>query len=224
MKIWFTADMLFGDDAVIQERERPFDSWTQMNEAIMDRWNILVRPADTVWILGGAVTFTDWWRSQVPWLSRLNGRKYLLAGPHDRCLARYEGFKASAQEYLEYRKHNGVIQVVTGAEYVKRRGNNKPVPIQIPLMGGEGHGYPNVVLSAFHTPYDSLRDDPFAVYRPRWRDRRDGQARYFVHGYAPWVVRDLEGREPGRELNVGMDAWDFEPVPADLVASLLVDQ
>lgn len=228
MKVWFTADMLFGSDDVIERRERPFPLWKEMNEAIATRWNELVRPRDTVWILGGAVTARpDMWHEQLPWLARLNGVKYLLAGPTDTCLAGPQGHFDSPfvvkEVAEEYQRKGGLKAVITGAEYLKQRGKNKPVPIQIPLLGGESHGYPNVVLSAFHTPCGSS-PDPFAQYRPNWRGRRDGQARYCVHGHAPWVVRDLPGTPPGREVNVCMDAWDFEPVPADLVASLLVDR
>lgn len=223
MKIWFTADMRFGDTGVIASRDRPFASADEMTDAIVTRWNELVRPNDTVWILGGAVTREErLWQSELSYLADLNGRKYLLAGPDDHCLAGfYENWAFNAGRYAD----DGELEaVITGAEYLKRRGNNKPVPIQIPLMGGAGHGYPNVVLSAFHTPYDSLTPDEFADYRPRWKERRDGQAPYFLHGHAPWVTRDLPGYDAGREINVGMDAWDFEPVPADLVASLLVDR
>lgn len=50
-----------------------------MNEAIVDRWNSVVRTKDTVWVLGDVLFGQDnFW-----YLPRLNGTKHLVLGNHD---------------------------------------------------------------------------------------------------------------------------------------------
>jgi calcineurin-like phosphoesterase family protein len=52
MTIWFTSDSHFGHDAIRRLADRPFASLDEMDTALVDRWNGVVRPGDTVWHLG----------------------------------------------------------------------------------------------------------------------------------------------------------------------------
>ena len=70
-------------------KERPWDTIEEMDEALIDNWNKVVRPKDTVVVLGDVVIN----RSALPKLARLNGNKELVQGNHD--VFRYE-------EYLQY--------------------------------------------------------------------------------------------------------------------------
>lgn len=78
-KIFFIADTHFGDERILKYENRPFSSVEQMDHELKSRWNIKVRPEDTVYVLGdfGA----EGCEAEV--LSQLNGRKYLLKGNHD---------------------------------------------------------------------------------------------------------------------------------------------
>lgn len=71
-----------------------------MNEALVARWNQTVRPQDTVWLLGDVALGQI--EDSLAHVARLAGRKYLLAGNHDRCWAghgrRAEGW---AERYLQ---------------------------------------------------------------------------------------------------------------------------
>ena len=79
---FFTADTHFNDRRIITTARRPFGNVTQMNEALIDGWNEAVRPIDRVIHLGD---FCKGGRVMVEWiLNRLNGRKILLLGNHDR--------------------------------------------------------------------------------------------------------------------------------------------
>lgn len=220
-RVWFTSDLMLGSEHAAAEHHG--SSAAGMNESIINRWNKLVGPQDTVWILGnliGGQTSVD--RSSAldaAW--RLNGAKYLLAGPLDPCLD--GAFPYASKEAIRYRERAGLKAVITSKAYtnVDVPPARRHIPIQIPLLGGPSHGHPHVVLSAFHYPEPNAGDDDHARYRPRWDKRRAGQSPYLVHGEAPWVVRDYPGTPAGRSLNISMPAWDFEPVPAEMVASLL---
>ncbi len=52
MTTWFTADTHFGHTNVIRYCARPFDSVQAMDETLIENWNQVVRPKDTVYHLG----------------------------------------------------------------------------------------------------------------------------------------------------------------------------
>jgi calcineurin-like phosphoesterase family protein len=60
-------------------KERPWDNIEEMDEALVNNWNSVVRPTDTVIHLGDVVIN----RSALPILDRLNGIKELVKGNHD---------------------------------------------------------------------------------------------------------------------------------------------
>ncbi len=80
---FFTADLHLGHRNIIGYTDRPFADVDEMNHALIDNWNDMVRADDEVVVLGdfalGRINET------LPLARRLNGRKVLLAGNHDRC-------------------------------------------------------------------------------------------------------------------------------------------
>lgn len=78
-EIWFTSDTHFFHRLESIYRSRGFDSETEMNEAIVARWNSVVRPGDTVYHLGD-VLMGDY---DAGILDRLNGDLMFLRGNHD---------------------------------------------------------------------------------------------------------------------------------------------
>jgi len=58
---------------------RPFSTTEEMDEAMIERWNRVVRPQDRVQVMGDVVMR----RKNLPILDRLNGRLRLIAGNHD---------------------------------------------------------------------------------------------------------------------------------------------
>jgi calcineurin-like phosphoesterase family protein len=120
MATWFTSDLHLGHANIINYCERPFTSVQQMNEALIDRWNAVVSPTDTVWVLGDmALGVID---DSLPLVQRLAGRTLLLAGNHDRCWAGH-GPKGQRweQRYLDAgfdEIHHGVISLTVGGHHV----------------------------------------------------------------------------------------------------------
>ena len=52
MTDWFTSDLHLYHGNIIKYCGRPFRDVGSMNKAIMKRWNLVVEPDDTVYILG----------------------------------------------------------------------------------------------------------------------------------------------------------------------------
>lgn len=80
--IHFTADHHFGHANIIRHCGRPFQSVGEMDEVLVFNWNRSVKPQDTVYILGDL-----FFRNSVStedYLQRLNGKKHLIVGNHDK--------------------------------------------------------------------------------------------------------------------------------------------
>lgn len=82
MTTWFTSDTHFGHKNIIKYCDRPFYDVHTMNSEIIRRWNETVRDDDTVYHLGdfAFLSFDD----AAAIMRRLNGRKILIRGNHDR--------------------------------------------------------------------------------------------------------------------------------------------
>ena len=86
MNIWFTADLHLGHGknkngfgGIICHASRPFGSVEEMDETLISNWNADVKTGDHVWVLGDLA-----WRDHRKYLSRLNGKKFLVLGSHDK--------------------------------------------------------------------------------------------------------------------------------------------
>lgn len=81
--IFFTADHHFGHPGIIGMCQRPFTDVDEMDEAFVEEWNAVVRRGDTVWHLGDFAHKANAERCQSIF-GRLNGRKNLVLGSHDK--------------------------------------------------------------------------------------------------------------------------------------------
>lgn len=100
-KIWFTSDTHFHHKNVIEYCNRPFGDVREMNETMIKNWNQCVQPSDLVIHLGD---FAMGPRELVaPILARLNGRKYLIRGNHDRGhnFMKEAGFERTFNSWLQ---------------------------------------------------------------------------------------------------------------------------
>ena len=80
--IYFTADTHFYHANIINICKRPFENVEQMNLALIQNWNSCVNYDDEIYILGDFM-FKDGVKAN-NLLQRLNGKKYLVRGNHDR--------------------------------------------------------------------------------------------------------------------------------------------
>lgn len=181
---WFSADLHLGHANIIRYCGRPFGEVDEMNAGLVERWNAVVHPTDTVWVLGdvamGRISLS------LPWAAELNGRLALLTGNHDRC---WPGHGEQAQEWTQAYLDAGFAEIHHGA-------------IDITVSADDGR---SATVLACHFPYvgDSQGLDRYPGARPA------DEGRWLIHGHVHEVWR-----QNGRMINVGLDAWGGQPVSA----------
>lgn len=80
-KYFFIADTHFGHNNVISYENRPFENVEEMNAALINNWNKVVKNGHEVFVLGD---FSFCWKERTEEIiSRLNGYKTLIIGNHD---------------------------------------------------------------------------------------------------------------------------------------------
>ncbi len=84
--LWVTGDHHFGHKNIIAYDSRPFDNVRQMDEVMVRRWNEVVKKDDTVYHLGDFALASFEYAQSI--LARLNGKKILILGNHDRSAGR----------------------------------------------------------------------------------------------------------------------------------------
>lgn len=80
-KIFYISDLHFRHKNILLFDKRPFGSVEEMESMLISNWNSVVKPCDTVNILGDFCWGKDSdWREIVP---KINGNKVLIRGNHD---------------------------------------------------------------------------------------------------------------------------------------------
>lgn len=107
---FLVSDTHFGHAGVCRFTEadgvtkiRPWTDPDEMDEAMIQRWNDVVRPNDKVYHLGDVVIN----RKALPTLARLNGDKVLIRGNHD--IFRDDEYREYFRELRAYHVLNGMI-------------------------------------------------------------------------------------------------------------------
>lgn len=80
-EVWFTSDLHFWHKNICKYCNRPFKTVEEMNQAIIDNWNSVVKDDDVVFVLGD-IGFCGMERLR-PLVSQLKGNIYLIQGNHD---------------------------------------------------------------------------------------------------------------------------------------------
>lgn len=111
--IHFTSDLHFGHANIIRFCQRPFSSKEEMDEAIIDNWNKVVKPTDTVFNLGD-LAFCEL-DKLTSILDRLNGNHQLILGNHDKIVTKNKkylldnGFLNGVHNYYELKLDRQLI-------------------------------------------------------------------------------------------------------------------
>ena len=77
--IFFTSDLHFGHEHIIQFSHRPFRNVTEMNRQLISNYNAVVQPEDTVYLLGD-LSFQISVEKANALIAQLNGKKHLILG------------------------------------------------------------------------------------------------------------------------------------------------
>ena len=187
MTTFFVSDTHFGHARILELCNRPFKDVTTMNEMLVHNWNALVRLDDTVYHLGDVALGPI--EDSLKYIMRLNGRKILVVGNHDRMFppmakGKQEKIDHWTQRYIDA----GFDEVHTNHGFV------------------EG-GY-HFRLSHFPYDGDHTREERYAEYR------QADNGVPLIHGHTHDTGNPVSFSRNGTfQYHVGVDAHDFAPVP-----------
>lgn len=151
---FFTSDWHLDHANIIKYCNRPHACLEEMTYEIHARWNAVVAPTDTVYVLGDVTL-----GSVRPWgefIRDLQGRKILIAGNHDACWIGHRR-KARALRAVEKYLEAGFDAVIPEGQIYLTLGLSTPVLLShLPYAGDSqdedryaeqrpvDHGYPNI--------------------------------------------------------------------------------
>lgn len=190
MNVFFTSDLHLGHINIIPLCDRPFEDVDDMNEMIVQNWNTDVQEDDVVWVLGDVAmgSFVD----SMALVRRLNGRKILIPGNHDRISPAYPDQRPHKVREARMAYRNAFFDIY-------------PNGLTISLYGS----YTSQAVRLSHYPYVSEGDEgrpELDAYRPV----DDGLPLLHGHVHSLWTTN-------GRQFNVGVDVHGFRPVPIEVV-------
>jgi Predicted phosphoesterase or phosphohydrolase len=82
MTTFFTADLHLGHASILDHCARPYRTIAEHDADLVARWNSVVGPRDTVWVVGDFAYRGDRDAARRHFL-KLNGQKHLIRGNHD---------------------------------------------------------------------------------------------------------------------------------------------
>ena len=98
----FISDLHIGHEHVLYFDNRPFRNINDHDELIAERWNNNVCPDDDVYILGD-VSFKNV-TATIDYYSKLNGKKHLILGNHDKAFLKNKDFREIFVEIEDYKE------------------------------------------------------------------------------------------------------------------------
>ena len=224
MNIFFYSDPHFGHKNVIKYCNRPFEDVAHMKEELIRRYNEVVGPNDLVYWLGDC--FFCGVKEATEIMARLNGKKVLIRGNHDRKSEKMLqiGFDA-VLENAEIRIAN---QRVKMCHFPYRPEIPEKVVNKIQQIKGEcrkegkdSSWYLDEAVRKFRE--DGLISEEEAQrlidYDLRYFGRRlEDQGHWLLCGHVhdKWAVRD-------KMINVGTDVRDYTPVHIDVIRNMVKD-
>ena len=185
MAVWFTSDPHYGHKNLITKHSfRHFTSVEEMNSELVRRWNALVKPTDTCFVLGD-FSMAKW--AVREFAPQLQGTKILVAGNHDHVHGKTpEVRNRRAQLYYDV----GFAMVLDEFQ----------LPVKVQSEDGELEHF-RFLLSHYPPTGDTTGEDRFLERRPRVPE-----GMILIHGHTHSRERVNAGA-----IHVGVDAWDFAP-------------
>lgn len=168
-----------------------------MNEQMVELWNSTVSSNDSVYVIGDFSMQTGW---AAKYAKRLQGRKILISGNHDKCWA-------GSERWVQfYKEECGFIEVFP-------RGNH---PL-ITLRWDNGIDFTPLLVKMSHMPYNT-EDPRFKGFIPT-PENEDFLLTGHVHDR--WKEKAFNGNYM---LNVGVDQHDFKPISEEMVIDFYINR
>lgn len=137
--IYFTSDTHFADEATLRVTGRPFKDTNEMDRTLVNNWNGIVKPEDTVYVLGdfGALNYTNY----------LNGKKILIKGNRE-----YTTPDSELQKYFDFVYVNHVACICEDDQHIFMAHK----PVELPnqkLEEGRIQLFGHIHRTALYRPY-----------------------------------------------------------------------
>lgn len=105
MTKFYISDLHLFDRKIIESANRPHKNLKEMHTDIIVKWNKKVTQKDTVYILGDVSSTNNYYETAelIKILKKLNGKKVLIVGNHDRKILNNQKFRncfIKIEEYL----------------------------------------------------------------------------------------------------------------------------
>lgn len=106
--MFFVADTHFGHTNIIKYCKRPFENVRDMDELIIEEWNRVVGARDIIYHLGDFSRRDPGLAERI--LKRLNGKKFLCLGSHDKHMPKLaEYFEEIRESFLINTRENQIF-------------------------------------------------------------------------------------------------------------------
>jgi len=198
MAIFFTSDSHFSHKNTMKYCGRPFWTTAQCDEAMIERWNSVVGPEDTVYHLGDVAMHTSPIERILP---RLNGKKILIVGNHD---LMFDWFiKTRGQKFVDKMKDK---YLKAGFSSIYPGGKTYTFPVK----SDTGALLDFLVARLSHFPTKNVTDSRYAQKHEAHRPIDDGTLNICGHVHTLFLKK-------GNNINVGVDVWDFYPVSLETI-------
>lgn len=195
MTRYWTSDLHLGHVRINELAQRPFTSVEEMNEEIIGRWNDIVKADDEVMVLGDLAMgrFVE----TMKLVETLNGHISLVPGNHDRVHPAYQDTRSAKVKEWEAMYKDAGIEILS---------------TRITALLERNDSYKFVVASHFPYEPDDLGRAEYDTHRPK------NEGRWLLHGHTHGRGMPPGERNPvridqyGKQLDVGVDLWDFRPI------------
>lgn len=201
--IWFTADQHFGHESITRQDgeiesgwKRDFSNASEMDEALIARWNEVVGKTDTVYHLGDFTLNRG--KYAATYLASLNGNIKFVPGGHDWRWLKDFGFRENETGFLPppFDQH----EVLPMLHHLNTRRIIGSLPKG--ALPGEDLGLLSKLIALCHYPL--------------WTWERSHYGSWHLHGHSH--CNRGRNNPPASErpawnhLDVGCDCWDYYPV------------
>ncbi len=200
MAVYFTSDPHYWHNNVIRYCSRPYISVEEMNEDMILKWNSIVRPEDTVYILGD---FSLAFRPVELYSKRLMGTKYLIPGNHDMCHSYHKRSKKeeNRKQWISKYEEQGLIVLP------------EQTTLDIPGLA---------TFNLCHHPYAAPSNEAYDDKYAKWRPVDDGRILLCGHIHEKWKTN--KSSKGTLMINVGVDVNNFTPISIDQIKELINQQ
>ena len=187
--IFFSSDLHFFHANVIKYCDRPYSSVEEMNEDMIEKWNSVVKPEDSVYVLGDiSLAF----RPIEAFSHRLVGTRYLVPGNHDWCHSFHKKGRKDREKWIgEYERYGWNVMSEQTSMILEEIGE----------------------VNLCHHPYGNENSNDGEEYHDKyakWRPIDNGKVLLCGHVHEKWQTKKSSAGT--LMINVGVDVHKFIPI------------